>query len=192
MAVARAAHGFLYTGANGIAAGAAAGARAVLFLVPVTAPEAAADVASAAAAGVVDTLHVPVDVSAGLSLATADACVSALARLPRPTHVLCASGNRASAVIAIAVGREERWSGEATLAWALDQKMPFLTVQVLRDWVVASVDVRRARARARASRAARSLRRGPYAHSPPPHPSSPAATAARARALRRLCLPAAL
>ena len=159
---------------------------------PVSAPEAAADVAAAAAAGVADALHVPVDAPAGLSRTTADACVAALARLPRPTLVLCASGNRASAAIAIAVGREERWGGEATLAWALEQKMPFLTVQPLRDWVVASVDVRSTRARAHFAAT-------PHAHShrspptPPTLPSPcPAAAAARARALRRPRLPAAL
>ena len=138
-----AARGFFYSGAGAVAAGAAAGARAVLHLVPAAAADAAAVRAGGGASA-----HVPVDAPAGFSVRTADACVAALARLPRPTHVLCASGARASAAIAIAVGREEAWSGDATLGWALEQKMPFLTAQALRDWVVASVDVRAAAPRA--------------------------------------------
>jgi protein tyrosine phosphatase (PTP) superfamily phosphohydrolase (DUF442 family) len=133
--------GFFYAGAGALAPGLAAGAKSVLFNVPVPADTAAAEAAAASALGVASA-HVPVDAPAGLSGRTADSCVASLARLPRPTLVLCASGNRASAAIAISVGREEKWSGEATLAWAFEQRMPFLTVQALRDWVVASVDVR--------------------------------------------------
>lgn len=135
----RTARSFLYSGAGALAPGVAAGAKSVLFNVPVPADAAAAEAAAASALGIASA-HVPIDAPTGLSARTADACVATLASLPRPTLVLCASGNRASAAIAIAEGRAGKWTGEATLAWALEQKMPFLTVQPLRDWVVASVD----------------------------------------------------
>ena len=186
-----------YSGAGALAPGVAAGAKSVLFLVPVPAAAASAEAAAATALGVASA-HVPVDAPAGLSRRTADACVAALASLPRPVRwrsrvaaaratpslrftpnqitlrqalVLCASGGRASAVIAIAEGRAGKWSSADTLAWAHKMEMPFLAVQPLRDWVVASVDVRSVRRAALAAlphtlnpsgpRPPQSRRRGP-------------------------------
>ena len=160
----------LYSGAGDhiLSAAATAGVSGMLTLVPC---DTACEAAAAAAAGGkgITVRHVSVDAPAGLSATVADACVAALSSLPRPVLVACATGNRASAVIAIAAGRAGKWSGVATLEWAIALKMPFINMQPLRNWVVVRGCVGWRRGGTRKSHCARACACTPSSPPPPPH-----------------------
>ena len=47
----------------------------------------------------------------------------------------CATGNRASAVLALLVGEAQGWEPSAVLQWAAQEKLPFLGSQALCNWV---------------------------------------------------------
>lgn len=111
--------------------------RSVLFLVP----SGAAKVSEEACAALsLPSQRVVVEAPTGLSRPVAASCLAALSSLPTPTLLVCASGNRASAVAAMAQAGVCGWGGQATLEWALEQRLPFLNIQGLRNWVVSRVD----------------------------------------------------
>lgn len=49
--------------------------------------------------------------------------------------VTCATGNRASAAIALYVGKSNDWSATKTLEWATSEGLKFIGTQPLRNWV---------------------------------------------------------
>jgi sulfur dioxygenase len=53
--------------------------------------------------------------------------------------VQCATGNRASAVLALLVGEGAGWEPAAVFEWAAREKLPFLGTQPLRNWVTYSL-----------------------------------------------------
>ena len=110
----------------------------VLYMVPADEPTQQRERAAAEKLGL-PCRHVAVAAPAGLTLATAEACLAALAALPQPALLACASGNRASALAALAEGRARGWRAEQALAWAAEQRLPFLAVAALREWVAASL-----------------------------------------------------
>ena len=113
------------------------------------------------------TRSVAVAAPHGLSLAVAHRVLSALRDLPPgPLVVQCASGNRASAVLALFVGERKGWEPSAVMKWAAQEKLPFLGTQPLRNWVAFSLRALRAGASAREAGA------GGAAAAPPPPRSS--------------------
>ena len=52
--------------------------------------------------------------------------------------VQCATGNRASAALALLAAHRMRWTPEQVFAWAAEAKLPFLGTQPLRNWVAAA------------------------------------------------------
>ena len=114
---------------------AATGAVAWLNLLP--APSDAEYPRAALEARGVATRAVAVAAPHGLSLEVAQRVLAAFKELPPgPLVVQCASGNRASAVLALVVGAEKGWEPAAALEWAAQEKLPFLGTQPLRNWVV--------------------------------------------------------
>jgi hypothetical protein len=128
---------YYYAGAGCLAACLPPVIASVLFLVPVDAPAAAAEAAAALALGLPSS-HAPV-ASSALTLAAAEAALHALDHLPAPALLACATGNRASALAAIAEGRQRGWGAAEALAWGEAQRLPFLAVPALREWVAAAL-----------------------------------------------------
>ena len=117
--------------------------------------------AAALAALGVATAAVPLSAPHGLTRASAAAALAALAALPPgPLVVQCATGNRASAVLALHVGARAGWGPEEALSWAHKEGLPFLGTQPLRNWVVRNL---------------RAAREAAAAALPPPAPPPPAA-----------------
>lgn len=117
---------------------AATGAQSWLNLLP--APTPLEFPREALVARGVATLSVAVAAPHGLSLAVACSVLEAVRGLPPgPLVVQCASGNRASAVLALLVGQGMGWEPAATLQWAAQAGLPFLGTQPLRNWVVFSL-----------------------------------------------------
>jgi hypothetical protein len=118
---------------------AATGATAWLNLLPEPTTPEVFPRESLAASGVV-TRSVAVAVPHGLSLAVARSVLAAVKELPPgPLVVQCATGNRASAVLALLVGAGKGWEPAAALQWAAQVGLPFLGTQPLRNWVVFSL-----------------------------------------------------
>jgi hypothetical protein len=110
-------------------------AAAFLNLVP-----AAAEAERALAARGFPVRAVGVSVPHGLSAAVARLVIDAVNEMPPgPLVVQCATGNRASAVLALAVGAATGWEPSAVFAWAAEAKLPFLGTQPLRNWVAFSL-----------------------------------------------------
>ena len=81
--------------------------------------------------------HEPLPAPHGLTLDAASRILAALASLPQrgALVVQCATGNRASAVLALLVGARRGWAPNEALAWAQAARLPFLSTQPLRNWV---------------------------------------------------------
>ena len=83
---------------------------------------------------------VPVVAPQGLTLTLAQSVLSVIRDFPLGSLVLqCASGNRASAVLAIIVGEGMGWEPSAVFDWSAQEKLPYLGTQPLRNWVTASL-----------------------------------------------------
>ena len=83
---------------------------------------------------------VGVAVPHGLTLDLAARVVAAVDALPPgPLVVQCATGNRASAVLAVLAAARGGLGVAETFAWASAVKLPFLGTQPLRNWVAAAV-----------------------------------------------------
>ena len=117
----------------------ATGARAWVNLLPAFTPEQCPR-AFLESRGV-RYVHLPVAAPDGLDGDLSARVLSTIAALPPhgPLVIQCASGNRASAVLALYVGVTRGWTATATLAWAADAALPFLAAQPLRNWVCASI-----------------------------------------------------
>jgi len=126
-----------YGGADCFTAAQTNDVHSVLFLVP---SEAARISEEYALGRKIPTQRVLVEAPSGLSHTVAASCLAALSILPTPTLIVCASGNRASALAAIAVGQRSGWGAQTTLEWALENRLPFLGTQGLRNWVVSMVE----------------------------------------------------
>ena len=59
--------------------------------------------------------------------------------VPKHLTVACATLNRASAVVAIYVGRKQGWGAEETMTWANAAGLKFVGTQALRNWVAQAV-----------------------------------------------------
>ena len=113
---------------------AATGAAAWLNLLP--SPSAAEYPREYLEARGVSTRAVTVVAPHGLTLEVAQSVLAAVKELPPgPLVVQCATGNRASAVLALLVGEAQGWEPSAVLQWAAQEKLPFLGSQALCNWV---------------------------------------------------------
>ncbi len=153
---------------------AATGAQSWLNLLPAPTPQEFPREALAALG--VATLSVALAAPHGLSLAVARSLLAAVKELPPgPLVVQCASGNRASAVLALLVGAGKDMEPSAVLDWAAAEKLPFLGTQPLRNWVVFSLRALRAEAEGAAPSPSASVPSGGAAAAPAAAAARPAA-----------------
>lgn len=109
-----------------------------LNLTPITESTVMPSVFEAAQQCQLQLKNVQVVPNTGYTLQTATAVVDAIEQLHaegKPFYVSCASGNRASAAVALWVGQKHSWSALETFEWAKTAGMPWVDKQPFRDWI---------------------------------------------------------